>query len=92
MCRSTKSFPFCRTRLDLLPFFARLVATINLVSHDVAVDLGQKLKNEFKFLISKKNQLNIESKSKCLYLRLVPYSQTFVVLSHSSSQSGTFHR
>lgn len=52
------------TRLDLLPFFARLVATINLVSQDVAIDLCQKLKNEFKYHIAKKNQMNIESKIK----------------------------
>lgn len=47
-----------------MPFFARLVATINLVSQDVAVDLSQKLKNEFKYHIAKKNQMNIESKIK----------------------------
>lgn len=53
-----------RTRLDLLPFFARLVATINLVSTDVAAELCQKLKNEFKYHINKKNQMTIESKIK----------------------------
>lgn len=71
----SKTNSIFRTRLDLLPFFARLVATINLVSHDVAADLCQKLKNEFKFLISKKNQLNIESKSK--FLLHVPPPQFF---------------
>lgn len=50
--------------MDLLPFLARLVATINLVSQDVAIDLCQKLKNEFKYHIAKKNQMNIESKIK----------------------------
>lgn len=52
------------TRLDLLPFYARFVATISLVVQDVAVELAQKLKNEFKYHITKKNQLNIESKIK----------------------------
>lgn len=37
---------------------------MNLVSHDVAIDLSQKLKNEFKYHIAKKNQMNIESKIK----------------------------
>lgn len=55
-----------RTRLDLLPFFARLVATINLVSQDVAVDLAHLLKQEFKYHITKKNQMNIESKLKVI--------------------------
>lgn len=59
-----KLFGVKRTRLDLLPFFGRLVATINLVSPEVAVDLAQKLKNEFKYHIAKKNQMNIESKIK----------------------------
>lgn len=81
----------CRTRLDLLPFFARLVATINLVSHDVAVDLAQKLKSEFKFLISKKNQLNIESKSEFLLIPFFHYIQFFFSAS-ISSQSGSLHR
>lgn len=50
--------------MDILPFFARLVATINLVSTDVATELCQKLKNEFKYHINKKNQMTIESKIK----------------------------
>lgn len=61
----SKTKNFCsRTRLDLLPFFARLAATINLVSTDVAAELCQKLKNEFKYHINKKNQMTIESKIK----------------------------
>lgn len=40
------------------------MATINLVSQDVAVELAQKLKNEFKYHLAKKNQMNIESKIK----------------------------
>ncbi|CAD7091220.1 unnamed protein product [Hermetia illucens] len=61
----TKSiFAVQRTRLDLLPFLARFVATINLVSRDVAIDLTYLLKMEFKWHIKKKNQMNIESKIK----------------------------
>lgn len=43
---------------------ARFVATINLVSRDVATDLCHMLKMEFKWHIKKKNQMNIESKIK----------------------------
>lgn len=51
----TKSiFGVQRTRLDLLPFLARFVATINLVSRDVATDLCHMLKMEFKWHIKRK--------------------------------------
>ncbi|EAT37393.1 AAEL010598-PA [Aedes aegypti] len=53
-----------RTRLDLLPMYARLVAIINLVSADVAIDLCQMLKVDFKYQIKKKDQINIETKIK----------------------------
>lgn len=46
-----------RTRLDLLPFFARLVAIINLVNRDVVIELISLLKNEFKYLVKKKDQV-----------------------------------
>lgn len=47
-----------RTRLDLLPFYARFVATINLVSQDMAVDLSQFLKQDFKYHVKKKDQVS----------------------------------
>ncbi|XP_059616183.1 regulator of nonsense transcripts 2 [Phlebotomus argentipes] len=53
-----------RTRLDLLPMFARFVATINIVSPDVATDLALLLKNDFRYHVLKKDQINIESKIK----------------------------
>ncbi|XP_055682453.1 regulator of nonsense transcripts 2 [Lutzomyia longipalpis] len=53
-----------RTRLDLLPMFARFVATINIVSPDVATDLALLLKNDFRYHVVKKDQINIESKIK----------------------------
>lgn len=53
-----------RTRLDLLPFYSRFVAIINLVARDVAIDLMSLLKNEFRYLVKKKDQINIESKIK----------------------------
>lgn len=53
-----------RTRLDLLPLLARFCAIINLVSSDVAVELSQMLKVDFKFHVKKRDQINIESKIK----------------------------
>lgn len=47
-----------RTRLDVLPFYARIVAIINLVSRDVASELMQLLKNEFRYLVKKKDQVS----------------------------------
>ncbi|XP_054718821.1 regulator of nonsense transcripts 2-like isoform X2 [Uloborus diversus] len=53
-----------RTRLDLLPFYARFVATLNPCMPDVATDLVTMLKQDFKFHMKKKDQINIESKVK----------------------------
>ncbi|XP_076337894.1 UPF2 regulator of nonsense mediated mRNA decay isoform X2 [Tachypleus tridentatus] len=53
-----------RTRLDLLPFYARFVATLNPCMPDVSNDLVTLLKQDFKFHIKKKDQINIESKVK----------------------------
>lgn len=55
-----------RTRLDLLPFYARLVAILNPVMPEVAADLGSLLKHDFKYHVRKKDQINIESKIKVI--------------------------
>lgn len=55
-----------RTRLDLLPLFARFCAIINLVAHDVAHELAQMLKVDFKYHVKKRDQINIESKIKVI--------------------------
>jgi hypothetical protein len=47
-------FSVPRTRLDLLPFYARFVATLHPVVSDVALELGQFLKQDFKFHVRKK--------------------------------------
>ncbi|XP_055634093.1 regulator of nonsense transcripts 2 [Toxorhynchites rutilus septentrionalis] len=57
-------FSVQRTRLDLLPMYARFAAIVNLVSPDVAIDLCQMLKVDFKYQIKKKDQINIETKIK----------------------------
>ncbi|KAG5683793.1 hypothetical protein PVAND_013057 [Polypedilum vanderplanki] len=55
-----------RTRLDLLPLLARFCAIINLVTSDVAQELSQMLKVDFKFHVKKRDQINIESKIKAV--------------------------
>ena len=53
-----------RTRYDLLPFYARLVAILNPLMPDVAIDLGQLLKSDFRYHVRKKDQVYIETKLK----------------------------
>lgn len=57
-------FTVHRTRYDLLPFYSRLVATLHPCMPDVANDLVQLLKGDFKWHVRKKDQINIESKLK----------------------------
>nr|CAD7449491.1 unnamed protein product [Timema bartmani] len=53
-----------RTRLDLLPLYARLVAILEPAMPEIAEELGKLLKHEFKFHVKKKDQINIETKIK----------------------------
>ena len=57
-------FTVPRTRLDLLPFYARFVKTVEPVMTHVAEDLVQLLRSDFRFHVKKKDQINIESKIK----------------------------
>ncbi|KAI1888054.1 hypothetical protein AGOR_G00181100 [Albula goreensis] len=57
-------FTVPRQRLDLLPFYSRLVATLHPCMSDVAEDLCSMLKGDFRFHIRKKDQINIETKNK----------------------------
>ncbi|CAK1544178.1 unnamed protein product [Leptosia nina] len=57
-------FSVARTRLDLLPFYSRFAAILYPVLPDVCVDLCQMLKQDFKYHVRKKDQINIESKIK----------------------------
>ncbi|XP_014362200.2 regulator of nonsense transcripts 2 [Papilio machaon] len=57
-------FSVARTRLDLLPFYSRFAAILNPVLPDVCLDLCQMLKQDFKYHVRKKDQINIESKIK----------------------------
>lgn len=53
-----------RTSLELLPYYSRMVATLSTCMKDVASMLLQLLEEEFNFLINKKDQMNIETKTK----------------------------
>nr|CAG4643014.1 EOG090X0143 [Ilyocryptus agilis] len=57
-------FTVQRTRLDLLPFYSRLVATLNPYIPEVATDLCNFLRQDFKYNVRKKDQINIETKVK----------------------------
>ncbi|CAL8086813.1 unnamed protein product [Calicophoron daubneyi] len=53
-----------RTRYDLLPFYARLVAALAPVMPDLVQDVNTMLTGEFRWRASKRDQLNLESKLK----------------------------
>lgn len=53
-----------RTRLDLLPFYARFVAILRPALPEVGNELCQMLRHDFKYHVRKKDQINIESKIK----------------------------
>ncbi|KAH9311223.1 hypothetical protein KI387_026258, partial [Taxus chinensis] len=53
-----------RTSLELLPYYSRMVATLSTCMKDVASMILQLLEEEFNFLINKKDQMNIETKTK----------------------------
>ncbi|KAK7102854.1 regulator of nonsense transcripts 2-like [Littorina saxatilis] len=57
-------FTVHRTRYDLLPFYARLVATLFPCMPDVANELVQYVKSDLRWHMRKKDQINIESKLK----------------------------
>lgn len=53
-----------RTRLDLLPFYGRFVAILYPALPEISNDLCQMLRQDFKYHVRKKDQINIESKVK----------------------------
>ncbi|XP_052781372.1 regulator of nonsense transcripts 2-like isoform X2 [Mya arenaria] len=76
-------FTVHRTRYDLLPFYSRLVATLYPCMPDVANDLTQLIKGDFRWHVRKKDQINIESKLKTVRFigelvkyKLFPKSET----------------
>jgi regulator of nonsense transcripts 2 len=69
-------FSVNRNRIDLLPFYARFIATINPCAPDVSTDMSVLLKREFRWQVRKKDQMKIESKLKvCRFIgELVKFS------------------
>lgn len=57
-------FSVPRTRIDLLPFYTRLVAILNPLMPEVALELCSLLKSDFRYNVKKKDQINIETKLK----------------------------
>lgn len=57
-------FSVPRTRVDLLPFYTRLVAILNPIMPEVALELCSLLKSDFRYNVKKKDQINIETKLK----------------------------
>jgi regulator of nonsense transcripts 2 len=51
-----------RNRLDLLPFYARLVATLSPCLPDIGPDLVETVLKELKWLVRQKDQTNVETK------------------------------
>ena len=63
-CLARDLFLVNRTRLDLLPFFARMVASLQPLMPDLPQDLIVRLRKDFGYQIKKKHQMYIESKLK----------------------------
>lgn len=57
-------FSVPRTRVDLLPFYTRLVAILNPLMPEVGLELCSLLKSDFRYNVKKKDQINIETKLK----------------------------
>ena len=58
-----------RNRQDLLPFYARLVASLQPLMPDLPQDLLERLRMDFRYKVKKKDQINLESKLKvCRFL------------------------
>ncbi|XP_035701719.1 regulator of nonsense transcripts 2 isoform X3 [Folsomia candida] len=57
-------FRIPRQRIDLIPFYSRMVAILNPVMPDMGLELCRLLKNDFYFLVKKKHQIFIETKLK----------------------------
>ena len=57
-------YPLAVSRMDLIPFYARLVATLAPCVEDLALLLVDMLLRDFRFQVRKKDQIHIHSKIK----------------------------
>ena len=55
---------YSHSRMDLVPFYARLVATLHPCLDDIAPALVDMLMRDFRFQVRKKDQVHIHSKLK----------------------------
>ena len=62
--------------MDLIPFYARLVATLNQCLDDIAPMLIELLIKDFRYQVYKKDQVRIDSKLK--NVRFIGMSICFV--------------
>ena len=67
-------------------FYIRMVATLNPCMPDIAVQLGQYLKQEFRWQLRKKDQMKIESK-----LKVCRFIGELVKFQHCSDCGQAFH-
>nr|XP_039249832.1 regulator of nonsense transcripts 2-like isoform X1 [Styela clava] len=72
-----------RSRLDLLSFYGRLVATLHPCMPDVAENLTTMLLKDYRFHMRKKDQIHIESKVKTV--RFIGEVTKFGMISHSDT-------
>lgn len=54
-----------RDRLDLLPFYSRLIATLEPVMPDLALEVCHALIEQFKFTVQNKSKLRVDWKVRC---------------------------
>ncbi|VDK77691.1 unnamed protein product, partial [Anisakis simplex] len=54
-----------RDRLDLLPFYARLVATLEPVMPDLALELSHALIQQFRLTVQNRSRLRVDWKVRC---------------------------
>lgn len=59
---------FCCVRMDLIPFYSRLVATLSPCINDVAPTLLEILLHDIRYQIRKKDQVHIHTKLKNMRL------------------------
>lgn len=69
-------------RLDLLPFYGRLVATLEPVMPDLAVELSQSLIQQFRMIVRNQSKLRVDRKVRCCRFisELVSCCQIFITL------------
>ncbi|OQR76894.1 regulator of nonsense transcripts 2-like [Tropilaelaps mercedesae] len=66
-------FLVSRTRLDLLPLYSRLTAILKPVAADLGDELCGLLLKDFAYQLRKKDQMNIETKARLVWVKTVRF-------------------